>query len=156
MRTKLGPMMNAVIEGEVTDRGVQLESTFTSQGPLDPSTASGMQSGAGGGLIVPEQPIGVGARWKVTRVDTSGLVTTTTVATFEVVSRTGDTTMIRGDVEAVATSGFGPPATSRGTSEATFTGALCAYSKTSLKTEVPPPVSMTIDMVLVTQPRVRP
>lgn len=156
LRTKLRPMMNATIDAEMTDRGIQLKSSFTSQGALDPQTAMGMQSGAGGGLIVPEQPIGVGGRWKVTRVDHTGLVSTTTVATFEVVSRTGDTTMIRGDVEAVATPSMGPTVTSRGTSEATFTGALCAYSKTSLKTELPPPVAMTMDMVLVTQPRIRP
>lgn len=156
MRAKLGPMMNATIEAEMTDRGIQRKSSFTSRGPIDPQTALGMQSGAGGGLVVPEEALGVGARWKVTRVDNNGLVATTTVATFEIVARTAAAATIRGTVEAVATPSLGPPATSRGTSDATFTGALCAPSKTTIKTEMTEPVAMTIDMVLETRPRARP
>ena len=154
MRAKLGPMLNGTIESTMTDRGIPQKTSFTSLGPLDPETALGMQSGAGGGMIMPEQPVGVGARWRVTRVDDRGVVVTTTVATFELVGRKGDAAMIHGSVEAVGTSALAPAATSHGTSETTFRGDLCSASTTTITTEIPA-ASMTIHMVMETRPRVR-
>jgi hypothetical protein len=153
MRAKLGPMLNGTMESTATDRGIPLETTFTSQGALDPQTLMGMQGGAGGGLVVPEQPLGIGARWRVTRVDDTGLVVTTSVATFELVERTGGTATIRGAIDVVGKSSLAPPVKGTGTSEATFTGALCAPSKVTTSTHITEPMPMTIEMAMETRPR---
>ncbi|HUQ05955.1 MAG TPA: hypothetical protein VM261_25810 [Kofleriaceae bacterium] len=156
MRAKLGPMLNGTMESTTTDAGIPVETTFTSLGQLDPQTLMGMQSGAGGGLVVPEQPIGVGARWRVTRVDDNGLVVTTSIATFELVERKGDSSTIRGAIEVIGTSSLAAPVKGSGTSEATFTGALCAPSKVTTATNLTEPMPMTIEMTMETRARTAP
>jgi hypothetical protein len=156
IRTKLSPMLGGTMESEVTDRGITQKTSFTSRGPLDPQTAMGMQGGASGGLVFPEQPVGVGAKWRVTRVEEIAMVTTTTVATFEIVERTADRATIRGTIESTGVSAIAPPVKSTGTAEATFTGTLCGVSKTTTATSITAPTAMTIDMTLETRPRAQP
>jgi hypothetical protein len=150
---KLGPMRNGTIVTSMNDRGVPLETTFTSMGQLDPQTAMGMQLGSGGGVVLPEQPVGVGARWRVTRVEDQGLVVTTTVATFQLVSRTGDTAIIRGEVVATGKSSLAPDTVATGTSDLTFLGDSCSPSKATMHTDLPPPMNMSMDMVMETRRR---
>jgi hypothetical protein len=150
---KLGPMRNGTIVTSMNDRGVPLKTSFTSMGQLDPQTAMGMQLGAGGGVVLPEQPIGVGGRWRVTRVEDQGLVVTTTVATFELLSRTGEVANIRGTVVATGKSSLAPDTVATGTSELTFLGDSCAPSKATMHTELPAPMNMTMDMVMETRRR---
>jgi hypothetical protein len=150
---KLGPMRNGTIVTKMSDRGVPLETVFTSMGPLDAQTAMGMQLGAGGGVVLPEQPIGVGGKWRVTRVEDQGFVVTTTVATFELVSRTGEAASIRGTVVATGRSSLAPDTVATGTSELTFLGDACAASKATMHTELPAPVNMTMDMTMETRRR---
>jgi hypothetical protein len=150
---KLLPMRGGTIITTMTDRGVPVKTQFTSIGQLDPQTAMGMQLGAGGGIVLPEQPIGIGGKWRVTRVEDQGLIVTTTVATFVLVSRTADGATIHGDVVATGKSSLAADTVARGTSELVFNGGACSASKATMHTDLPPPVNMAMDMVMETRQR---
>lgn len=153
MRVNMAPMRGARLEMTMNDRGVMTRSTVITQGPVDPTVVAGMKMGSGGGLVVPDQPLGVGARWRVTRVDKQALVTTTAVATYELTSRAGGVAMITGTVDVVARSPLSDPSSGTGTMASRFTGAHCIDTTASISVQMPPPVSATMTTVITTAQR---
>jgi hypothetical protein len=153
MRTKLAPLLGATMVSTVSDRGVPGHSKIVTRGPVDPATAMGMQMGAGGGVVVPTEPIGIGARWQVVRSERTGLMTVLSTATFELVERTAGGAKIRGEIKSVSSPLAGDPVTGTGTSEGTFTGALCAESRVIMSVPMGPPVNGTMTTIMTTAPR---
>jgi hypothetical protein len=152
-RRKLAPLLGATLDMDLDDRGVPSRTTVTTMGEIDAATAAGMKTGAGGGLVVPEKPLGIGARWRVTRVEKTALAVTTAIATYELRSRKDGVAHIVGTVNVIGKSPFSDPSTGVGTVESHFTGAHCIETRGVIGVTLPPPVSATMSTVIVTSQR---
>jgi hypothetical protein len=155
-RARLAPLLDATTDASVTDRGRTTRSAITSLHPVDASVAAGMQSGASGGLVLPEQAIGTGARWRVTRVEVQGLVRTVTVATYELRGWSRGVATIDGTIDVAASAAGSAASHGHGELVAHFTGALCIASRATITTEIPGAVPMTMLMALETRARPAP